>query len=338
MRTEPALSVVEAAYAVGVDQDAWLDGIFDAARPLDEDGLGVIVVAYAPEPGSFHHAAVRLDRSRPELLEAMRGVDAAAGANPAVATVLHRTTICETTSEALPRLGQPLAALDALYAPALHPLGVHDTLNIQGADPSGHALCIMCARARHTRIAPATRHVWSRVAVHLAAAVRLRRALGGAAGESALESADAVFDAAGRRVLHATSKATPTLGKLREAARAVDRSRSRPFRRDAPRALDLWQGLFAGRFSMVDVFDSDGRRFLVAHENEPAVAEDRRLTRRERQAVLLAATGHTDRLAAYALGVGPSTFRIHIGRAMRKLGVRSRAQLVELAQRLAFND
>lgn len=336
MRTEPALSVLEAAYSLGGSHDDWLRGIAEAARPLVGPGESVLVAHYSPEPPPFSLVACRVVPPHEEVLAAYHEVEAAARANPLAAPTIHSTLACQTTSEAVLGWGLDLSMLDALYAPRLHPLGIRDSFNIQGADSAGHALTIICGRPDHTSVPAASRHVWQRVAVHLAAALRLRRALGDPTPQAALDSAQAIFDAGKGRLVHAAPGAGDlALERLRGAAVAVDRARSRAVRDDAPRALELWQGLFAGKWSLVDVFDTDGKRFFVAHRNEPSVAEDRRLTRRERQSVVLAATGHTDTLAAYALGIAPSTFRVHVRRAMKKLGVKSRVELVDLANTLA---
>jgi DNA-binding CsgD family transcriptional regulator len=332
VRSEPALSVLEAAYRLGGNREEWLSGIAEAARPL---GASALVAQYSPDPPPFSLVGHSVMPHQEELVEAFLEADAVARDNPITGPTIHSTLACQTTSEAMAGWGLDLSMLDALYAPRMHPLGIRDSLNIQGADTSGHALCIMCGQDSHSSVPPAARHVWQRVAVHLAAALRLRRVLDDPTPQLALDSAQAIFDASGQKLLHASTQAGDgALDHLRAAVRAVDRARSREFRRDTPRALELWQGLFAGKWSLVDVFDSDGRRFFVAHENPPHTAEDRRLTRRERQAVILSAIGHSDELAAYALGIAPTTYRVHVRRAMRKLGVKSRLELVALAHSL----
>jgi len=83
----------------------------------------------------------------------------------------------------------------------------------------------------------------------------------------------------------------------------------------------------ARRWSLVDRFDSDGRRFLVARRNEPDVRDPRALSPRERQVAAFAALGHSNKLIAYTLGLSASTIATHLAAAMRKLAVRSRVEL-----------
>jgi DNA-binding NarL/FixJ family response regulator len=101
-------------------------------------------------------------------------------------------------------------------------------------------------------------------------------------------------------------------------------------RSDPGEAIRLWQWLAAGRRSLVDSFDSDGRRYLVAHRNDPDLAAPNALTLSERQIAGYAAMGHANKLIAYELGLSESTVATHLGSAVIKLGVRSRADLARL--------
>ena len=86
-----------------------------------------------------------------------------------------------------------------------------------------------------------------------------------------------------------------------------------------------WEGCW----SLVDRFESDGRRYRIARPNDPAVEGPPQLTERERL-LGYAAMGHTNQHIAYALGLAPSTVSTHLRRAMRHLGVKRRADLAAL--------
>jgi DNA-binding CsgD family transcriptional regulator len=60
-----------------------------------------------------------------------------------------------------------------------------------------------------------------------------------------------------------------------------------------------------------------------------------RLSRRERQVVTEAGKGFPNKLIGYNLGLSPSTVATLIQRAMSRLKLNSRAQLIELSTRLA---
>lgn len=83
------------------------------------------------------------------------------------------------------------------------------------------------------------------------------------------------------------------------------------------------RGATAVRWLVVDRFERDGRCFLVVQEGEapPAV-----LSTREDAVLAASAAGHHDKLIAFDLGLAPSTVRVLVFRAMRKLGAASRTE------------
>jgi DNA-binding NarL/FixJ family response regulator len=90
-------------------------------------------------------------------------------------------------------------------------------------------------------------------------------------------------------------------------------------RRDPLEAVEVWRGLVAGLWSLVDHYDTDGRRYLVAHRNDPTTPDPRGLTERERQVVAYADLGQSNKLIAYQLGLSVSTVAVLLARAREKL-------------------
>jgi len=111
-----------------------------------------------------------------------------------------------------------------------------------------------------------------------------------------------------------------------ERLRAAVLARSRT--PDAELAVDpAWEAVLAGRWSLVDRFDTDGRRYVVAYRNPPGVLDPRRLTPREEGVAALAAIGHSNKEIASQLGVTPSTVATLLASALAKLGLLSRTML-----------
>lgn len=131
---------------------------------------------------------------------------------------------------------------------------------------------------------------------------------------------------------------TAAHGPLSDAAVAAVRDR-RGAGDDGPReARALWRGLTAGEWSIVDVFDREGRRFVVARRNAPSEWSSHRLSASERQVVEAAARGHANKRIALDRGISESTVSRRLSRAGAKLGVPSRVELVAALARLTEVD
>lgn len=94
--------------------------------------------------------------------------------------------------------------------------------------------------------------------------------------------------------------------------------------------MEAWSALVSGRWSLIEHFESDGRRYLLARPNEICVVDPRALTERERTVAELASLGKSNELISYELGIASSTVANHLAAAARKLGVGSRTELVSL--------
>lgn len=70
-------------------------------------------------------------------------------------------------------------------------------------------------------------------------------------------------------------------------------------------------------WSLVDWFDTDGRRFVLAVPNPPLVCDPRGFTKREAQVAAYAALGDTHNMIAYRLRVSRPTVT-NVMRAVRK--------------------
>lgn len=172
---------------------------------------------------------------------------------------------------------------------------------------------------------PAERRRWARVAAHMGAGLRLRRRLESLSLDD--DNVEAVLEADGSVTeARAAAKAASAREALREAATRIDRARSHA-RAEPDEALELWQGLVSGRWSMVDHFDTDGRRYLVAHRNDIAAGDPRGLTPREQEVAELVGIGESGKAISYRLGISEAAVSAAVANAILKLGLGGRAEL-----------
>jgi DNA-binding CsgD family transcriptional regulator len=322
------IDFAEAAYNLERDGDDWLPALLEAGAPVLDHGLGVFALTCTRPPQSGPLVVDRLHAisGLEDLAERVRRAERETP--PDVLWALSRPTVPKTLSEAA---GDQLDAFRFVMREFEF---AKDGLGVSAFDPNGQGVYLIAPLPEVTTLSDRSRDRFQMLAAHFGSAYRLRRALThpGSDRESDLpRGAEALIDPNGFRVLDAEgpAKSKDARAALREAAVQVDRARGRMRKEDPEKALELWKALVRGRWSTVDWFDSDGRRFVLGLPNAPAVSDPRGLTEREHQVVTYAITGQTNKLIAYQLGLSKGRVSTLISSAMRKLGVQTRAQLVK---------
>ncbi|HLK35200.1 MAG TPA: LuxR C-terminal-related transcriptional regulator [Polyangiaceae bacterium] len=312
-----AVAMVEAAYDPEPSERVWLEG-------LVEHGVRLV-------PGATRGAAFTLDASRPA--SPRLGVPVAVGVDRGFSRQLthamrsdanmarYFTHKVATASEVL---GTSQIGTDQVGAFVLAQ-GSPDSFGCVALDAEGRGVVVCTDLSRVLRLSRALRGRWQLVAAHVAAACRLRSR----APDAERSDLDECVIAPGGRVLHAAGPAMPSAARdrLRHAVVARDRARTRAVRASPEEALALWPALVSGRWSLVDRFERDGRRYVIAQRNHPAPSAPLALSLRERQVLGHLIQGDSVKLTAYSLGLAPSTVSSLAQSVLIKLGVRSRAQL-----------
>jgi len=324
------IDFAEAAYDLEASESEWLPKLLEAGLPVLDHGLSVAGIVYSRPPKGGRAFPERFHvASGPEDF-AKRYAQAAAELPAHIVRRLLRPGVAQTSSER----SKPYPGVFAQIG--RHFNRAKDGLEITAVDPNGLGVHIVAQLPKVTKLTGRSRERWAMLAAHVCAGHRLRRAV------AALESngrtknplphnAEAVLDPKRFDVTDATgpAKAPGVAARLRDAAIQSNRARGRLRSDDPHKALQIWKALVQGRWSMVDWFDSDGRRFVLAVPNPPNVVDPRGLTERETQVVTYTIFGHSNKLIAYQLGISRARVSLLLSSSMRKLGVRTPAQLVK---------
>ncbi|MBX3189679.1 MAG: helix-turn-helix transcriptional regulator [Labilithrix sp.] len=315
------LDCLAAAYRLDLDGAEYVTQIAEATAPLLDRGLGVIAYTYdardRARPTIDHFAVSK--RFDPSWLPAFdAAVEAAAldigsPSHPAGFHVWEHM-LCGQAS-AVPKM-RPFLPLFA------HLGGARDAFAINALDASGQGLWLAAPLPSTVTEPPEQFTLFTRFAAHLTSAVRLRR--------SAAKPKPAAVLAPSGALLHAEEGDDGVVDareELRRATLAFDEARTKRMRDDVDLATRRWRPLVVSRWSLLDDFDSDGRRFVVAVANPPPTRPPRNdLSEREHQVLTQAHMGRSTKVIAYELGLSDSTVRVLLHRAAQKLGASTREE------------
>lgn len=326
------LQTLESAYELTSDEEAWASLLLERSLPwlgadlwcfvatYHRDEEGVPRVRTCVDAGAPYDIRTAIDGGTSELDEEL--VDAVYGGHAA-----------HTLSQ-IWKLHPELKEIFDTHTP----LPTRDLCQITCRSADGQGTLLGAGLASPTLLSDARKMRYTRVAAHVTAAHRLRRALEGSSAESALTDharSEAVLTSEGK-VVHAAGDARSESARdeLRRAAMAYDRARTEVGRRNAEESLEAWKALVNGRWTIVDHFDTDGRRYLVAMVNPPELHASLALDLHEAQVAELAALGHSQKFIAYELGIHESAVSRLLKSAMGRLGLKSRVDLAALVRSL----
>ncbi len=328
------IDVVEASYDLQAGAAEWLPQMLDAGGGTFDLGLGAgaaLTAGWSPE-GHPLMAQMIPGTAGPDLLTGLMRTAHEAGAD-----MVQQTANAWIGRGTITILSDDRERWPKLYEAMTRNLGCKDVLSLFAMDPDYHGANILMPSPEVVQLSSKSRAQLQMLAIHITAGHRLRRnltdpqkVLGVAPTEIPL-SAEALLDPKGFLVAHAVgaAKAHEASKTIREAAVRVDRARGKLRKSDPQEALELWHGLVRGRWSLVDWFDTDGRRFVLAKSNAPNIRDPRGLTEREAQVATYAAIGESSKIVGYRFGISPQRVSMLLTSAMRKLSVKTPAQLVE---------
>lgn len=314
------ISLIEAGYNLEGSDDIWVNGLLEKAAPLANRGIW-------PTIATYRYTATQVDiehvaTTGPGKLEGW--CRSTTSEHPKAVDLMYRSSVAvgslsEVVFSQLP---------DLRHAVRKKSMGaMSDVLGIKAHTGTGRGLVLFTGFIRSTFASTEERKRWPLVISHLAAGLRLRQVARNLRLDA--NAVEAILDSSGR-VQHIKNSANDCSARdqLRLAASTIDRIRNNKHaRQDPERTLPLWQGLVSGRWSLVDRFDTDGKRFIVALKNDPIHSDPRGLTDKERQVAEYIGIGYSNKRIAYMFGISEAAVSNCATRIMVKLGLPSRVEL-----------
>ena len=300
--------------------------MLEAAVPILDHGLGLsgIVATKPPTPELITSHEVH------ELVAARGPEDLVLRHFQAVAAAVPKDQVHEQTATGGGAVSE-LMNSEQRRIWSRHMGFAADALVLLALDTDGVGVLLISALSEVLELGNVERAGFEMLAAHLSSGLRLRRALEDEAATTDVPfDAELVIDPKTFDVNHAQGDGSSqdALRTLRGAAIRVDRARGSLRNTNPEESIESWHALVDGRWSLVDWFDTDERRFVLAVANPPHVRDPRGLTKREAQVAAYAALGDTHKMIAYRLGVSRPTVTNVMRAVRKKLGVRTDAELV----------
>ncbi len=329
--TFDVIQAIEACYAGAHQPDAvWLKGVLESLRSLGADDGFAEIFHFDAEGQRIVECRVK---GRAPLDAMFADMDEFAETAPRAEVRAHWAPV-PPIDYALARAARAGGEAPALVArktasSRLRDFGsspYRDAVGIFSGDTDGRTVQISFGipKASPARLPRRTQNQLTHFSAHLTSGARLRNAL-----YRDQHTTEAVLDPSGRIVeAEGLAQAKESRERLSDAARRIDRARGRLRRAQPDEALQLWQGLVDGTWSLVEQCESDGKRYIVARRNPPGVRDPKALTLAERSVLAFAAMGYQNKYIAYSLGYSPTAVVTRLRSAQRKLGLTSRAELI----------
>lgn len=325
-KSKDALRLLEAAYSFVPDERAWLTQVVEALRPYD---LGGGIAAYVSELGE--RIAVRSEASAALEVDVSALHAMAEFLPPPFYRHIHAPTPLISSSESFPAAAAAVGIEFGTSWPVNTPFPVpRFAWAIAGGDAGVETVLITFHCDPGQGYSARDHHALDCLAAHLGSVLRLRSLLRSNA-PSAEDDAVEVVLAPDGEVLDARGEERDDEALRSSLVESVRRSEKAKLRRaTAEERVEVWTALVEGRWSILENVERDGKRTLLAYRNDPRTSPMRLLTPRERSVATYAALGHSFKYIAYELGIALSTAAACLESALRKLGLASRAELIQI--------
>jgi DNA-binding CsgD family transcriptional regulator len=323
------IAMIEAAYDFQATPERWLSNLLEAGGDLLDRGQGCAaeILAGLSSEGEPLVSELHVQNGANDLVSRLARAAREIEPHFTKTNAPRRGPFVHTLAEA--RGSHP-----EVHDAVTKHVGCRDMLAMWAINQGTHGVGIHIPSSSLIELDRRARKRLKMLSTHISTAHRLRRRLGhGSSGvpltRLPLEEG-AILDPKRLSVIEASGaiKGTGALEAIRSAAIRTDRARRCRDDGESGRAFELWEEVLKGRWSVIDWFDTDGRRFVLALPNAGHVRDPRGLTEREYEVATQVSTGDSCKLVAYRLGISRSRVSALLHGAMRKLGVKTREQLV----------
>jgi DNA-binding NarL/FixJ family response regulator len=298
---------VEAVYQPALSNRQWLRGLVEAARSRLDHGMGVAAISFVACEGAVVTSEASTVGMEPRVAARLAPI--------AKAVALGKTA--ERSTQGAHR-GRTCVVYSTTPGEGPETTVGYEWALLLATHPQGCATVLAAPRRSRGSATDRERSQHESMVAHLGCGLRLR-----CLPRYREVSDDACRDSPAHARLAVSQREDTHL--LRCSAVTADQQVAKNLR-SSESIQDAWQGLVLGQLPQVDVFECEGRRYIIARRDRaagPSVA----LTARQCRVLALRSLGHPLKYIAVEARCSISTVSAEIARALRLLGLRTVGEL-----------
>ncbi len=330
-------AVLDQVYDLDRATERWMRDITTSLDPYMDGGKGtlgaVMKLRHGFEmPVLSHH---RADAEIPEFHHFINGLQRMGPSGSAP----HPTQLSQLFAESgmgTLRFDSPATGASEFFLQEFRRQQVADAAGLMIPHTrSGSVLFFTARQEQLARIPERAKPRWIDLKQHIAAVYDLRESL----ADGTFDERTAVWFDTNGSCVEAGPTTTP---EVRERLRAtvLQYENNRTARRAGQRVSleKYWAAVMSGQWVILDRFDSDGRRYIVALPISEAGDTLRGLSLREREVLDHLGDGLSNKAIAFELGISTTSVSTHLYNIYRKLKLDDRAAVVRLVQTVRTRD
>ncbi len=324
--------VLESVYDLDLSDGAWIRQITRGISDFIDGGVGTLgcVIRFGDRVEMPVLSPVRADEEVPAFEHYLDATEKASG---------PRGIDVERFGQLFAAAGMGTLSVNRATSPAFQVFerefahtGIVDAAGLIVPHEDSRSFLFFTARQTQRSAVPTRAAArWVSLQRHIAAVYGLRRRL----DEEAFNETEAVwFETNGSCVEAGPATRSDVRERLRQAVKMRERARSAATSSKRSDLETYWSRVVSGEFAILDRFDSDGRRYVIALPISRYGDALRGLSPRERDVLELLSEGLANKLIAYELGISTTAVSTHLNTIYRKLAIDDRAALVQLVRTL----
>jgi len=339
--------VVESVYNLELSEEDWIRQITQGLDPFMDGGNGTLgcVMRMGRQVEMPVLSPCHADDEVPAFIQYLRESDEARTNQKAAEALLSPGLETSKLHDAM-RFGQLFAksgmgtlsvnrqnqAAYEVFIKAFSHHGIRDAAGLIVPHHASRSFIFFTARQHEMSEVPQrARTRWTELQSHIAAVYDLRHRL---RADTFVETDAVWFDTGGKCVESGPALKTDIRERLRNAVLTYEKNRSQSSSEKRVELEQYWSSVLSGKWAIMDRFDSDGRRFLIAIPVSKYGDGIRGLSAREREVLNYLGDGLSNKAIAFELGVTTTAISSHLNGIYRKLGMDDRASTVQLVRLL----